>query len=264
MCILTSDGKALTDLGILGGETQHSNIHVCVSASLKGQQANSRWAKENGHSQAGNHSSGASVPTPAPAVAEGDLELAIATSAYCGGSLSLSPGQGYRTPHTSFMGRGGDSRVERTAEFCKKKCLGQWKPLHSFICMTNQLCFPLAPHAAKLILFIFHIAAFKFECGRGERGPFHLFSTFIKDAGMNMWHPRNTWQCKQGEPAVACAIGITNSHHPASSYHARAAQGSREVSSGCMCWRRISQRRCWCYLLKKEISLPFPVRSGGF
>lgn len=103
MCILTSDGKALTDLGILGGETQHSNIHVCVSASLKGQQANSRWAKENGHSQAGNHSSGASVPTPAPAVAEGDLELAIATSAYCGGSLSLSPGQGYRTPHTSFM-----------------------------------------------------------------------------------------------------------------------------------------------------------------
>lgn len=146
----------------------------------------------------------------------------------------------------------------------KKKCLGQWKPLNSFICMTNQQCFPLAPHAAKLILFIFHIAAFKFECGRGERGPFHLFSTFIKGAGMNMWHPRNTWQCKQGEPAVACAIGITNSHHPASSYHACAAQGSREVSSGCMCWRRISQRRCWCYLLKKEISLPFPVRSGGF
>lgn len=78
---------------------------MCVSACLKGQQANSRWAKENGHFQPGNHSSGASVPTPAPAVAEGDLELAIATSAYC----------------TSFMGRGGNSRVERTAEFCKKK-----------------------------------------------------------------------------------------------------------------------------------------------
>ena len=43
-------------------------------------------AKENG--QVGNHFSMASVPTAAP-VAEGNVEFAIATSAYFGGSLNL-------------------------------------------------------------------------------------------------------------------------------------------------------------------------------
>lgn len=143
----------------------------------------------------------------------------------------------------------------RTAKFCEK-CQGQWKPLNSFICVSNQLCFPLAPHAAQLILFSFHITAFKFKCRRGEYEHFHLFSIFIKGTRMNMWHPMNTWQSKQGEPAVTFAVRITNSHHPSSSHYE-----SGGVCSGCICLRRISQRQCWCCLLKKETLLAFSCKK---
>lgn len=147
----------------------------------------------------------------------------------------------------------------RTAKFCEK-CVGQWKPLNSFICVTNQLGYLLAPHAAKFILFILHITAFKFKCRRGEYGHVHLFSLFIKGTEINMWHQMNTWQSKQGEPAVAFVIRITNSHRPPSSYHTRTTHESGGVSSGCICSRRISQRHCLRYLLKKEILLAFSYK----
>lgn len=152
----------------------------------------------------------------------------------------------------------GNSSMGRKAKFCGK-CVGQWKPLKSFICMTNQLGFLLAPHTAKFILFVFHITALKFKCGREECGHFHLFSIFIKGPEMNMWHQMNTWQSKQGEPAVAFVIGITNSHHPSSLYCTHITHESRGVSSGCICLRSSSQRQCLGYLLKKETLLAFSL-----
>lgn len=154
----------------------------------------------------------------------------------------------------------------RTAKF-SEKCVGQWKPLNSFICMTNQMDFLLAPRAARFILFVLHISAFKFRCRRGEYGHFHSFSVFIKGTERNMWHQMHTWPSKQGEPAVAFVIGITNSHHPFSSHHTHTAHESGGVSSGCICLKRIRQRQCLRNLekkKKKKLSLPFPVRSGSF
>lgn len=152
------------------------------------------------------------------------------------------------------------SSVGTKAKFCGK-CVGQWKPLNYFICMTDQLGFLLAPHTAKFILFIFHITAFKFKSGRGEYGHFHLFSIFIKGPEMNMWHQMNTWQSKQGKPAVAFVIGITNSHHPSSLYCTHTTHESRGVSSGCICLRSSSQRQCLGYLLKKETLLAFSYKK---
>lgn len=61
----------------------------------------------------------------------------------------------------------------------------------------------LAYHTDKFELLILHISAFKFKHRRGEYGHFHLFKIPIKGRETNMWHQINTWQSKQGEPAVA-------------------------------------------------------------
>lgn len=110
---------------------------------------------------------------------DGNVEFAIAPSACFGESLNLNSSprletmtcQGSACPTSGKCPAVGkeNSSAGRTAKFCGK-CVVQWKHLNSFLCIANQLCFLLASHMAKFILFILHITAFEFKCRRGEHG----------------------------------------------------------------------------------------------
>lgn len=185
-----------------------------------------------------------------------EVEFAIGTATCFGGSLNLESTPKVGAHHVPSRGVASSGAEVK----CRKNSKVLWK-INSFIRISNHLVFLLTPHTPKFIVFILHITAFKFRRRRREYGHFHLFGLFIKGAAMNMWHQMNTWQSKQGEPAVAFVIGITNSHHPSSSYHIHTTQESRGVSSECICLRRISQRQCLHYLLKKETLLAFSYKK---